>query len=303
MTQSVLILGANGKFGAAAKTAFTSAGWHVRTFDRMRGNLKDAVRGVNVVVNAWNPPSYHLWAKELLAMHQRVIDALKGSDTTVIVPGNVYVFGPQTPTPWSEHSTFAAENPLGLLRIRMEAAYRASGIKTIILRAGDFLDTRPSGGWFDMVMAKSLAKGVFTYPGATNIPHAWAYLPDMARAAVQVCEKRKDLPRFLDIPFEGYTLTAEEIATALSEILGKTIPVKKFDWLPIRPLGLFMPSLRGLPEMRYLWDTPHELDGSLLQQLLPEFRPTPLNVALQTAVAHLALDRSGVGVPRPALQS
>ncbi|MCF6316055.1 MAG: hypothetical protein L3J30_07185 [Marinosulfonomonas sp.] len=48
---------------------------------------------------------------------------------------------------------------MGRIRTEMEAAYRDSGVRTIILRAGDFIDTQASGNWFDKVMTPKLDKG------------------------------------------------------------------------------------------------------------------------------------------------
>ena len=290
MTKSVLILGANGKFGRASATEFRAAGWTVSEFDRANDDLNTAVRGMDVVVNAWNPPNYSSWKSELLPMHGRVIDALKGSDTTVIVPGNVYVFGASTPAPWGADTPHNARNPLGMLRIEMEAAYKASGVRTVILRGGDFLDTRASGNWFDMVMIKSLAKGVFTYPGDLDTPHVWAYLPDMARAAVALAKQRMDMPIFADVPFPGYTLTAREVAKGLSSALGRDVRIKTLPWWPIRMLAPFVPMFRGLPEMRYLWNTPHSLVSETFDCWLPGFEHTPVEVALAQSIAHLGLD-------------
>ncbi len=78
-------------------------------------------------------------------LHAQVIAAARQSGATVIVPGNVYVFGADTPGPWGQTTPHGAQNPLGRIRIDMEAAYRGAGVRTIILRGGDFIDTEASG--------------------------------------------------------------------------------------------------------------------------------------------------------------
>lgn len=283
MTQTALILGANGRFGRHASMAFKAAGWSVQHFDRARGDLGDAVGQADVVVNAWNPPDYTTWHKELLQIHQRVIDAARPHQTTVLVPGNVYVFGAVVEPPWSENSPRLASNPLGRLRIEMEERYRASGVKTIILRAGDFLDTEASGNWFDRIITKPLRRGRIDYPGPLDVPHAWAFLPDVARTAVALSEKRHDLPQFADIPFPGYTLTGAEIAKILSRALSRNIRAARMNWWPLRMAAPVWPMLRGLLEMRYLWDTPHCLDGSQFAKVLPDFPGTRVEAALVQA--------------------
>ena len=283
MTKTVLILGSGGRFGRNAAQAFEAAGWAVRRFDRSRDDLARSARDADVIVNGWNP-LYPDWAEQVPEQTRQVIHVARETGATVMIPGNVYVFGQQTPAPWSERSSHRAQNTLGRVRIEMEAAYAGSGVQTVILRAGDFIDTAASGNWFDMIMTKHLKKGVFTYPGNPDIPHAWAYLPDVARAAVQLAEIRDRLPVFSDIPFAGYTLTGREIAAKLSGVVGANIRLKRFSYLPVYAAVPFWRVARHLLEMRYLWTTPHWLDGSTFETLLPDFRRTPPEQALASAI-------------------
>ncbi|MFC3612509.1 epimerase [Lutimaribacter marinistellae] len=286
MTQTALILGSTGRFGRQAGKAFSDAGWRIRRFDRGRDTLTTAAQGADVIVNAWNP-QYYDWAAQLPALHAQVIEAARLADATVIVPGNVYVFGADTRPPWSGASPHRATNPLGMLRRDMEEAYRASSVRTILLRAGDFLDTEPSGNWFDKVMAAKVARGRFVYPGNPDIPHAWAFLPDLCRAAVQLADMRQELPRYTDVPFPGYAATGREMASALSRILSRDIELRKMAWWQLQVARPFWKLAPHLIEMRYLWDTPHWLDRGFFDELLPGFESTPMETALRRAVAPL----------------
>ncbi|KPD11698.1 epimerase [Phaeobacter sp. 11ANDIMAR09] len=279
MVQTVLILGASGRFGRASALAFERAGWQVKRFQRGQDDLARAAAGVDVIVNGWNP-AYPDWASQVPGLHRQVIQAAEVSGATVILPGNVYVFGPQTPSPWSENSPHAAENPLGRIRIEMEAAYRDCKAQVILLRAGDFLDTEASGNWFDAMITAKLSKGLFVSPGRADIPHSWAYLPDLAQAAVGLAERRSELPPFLDLPFAGFTLSAQEMLAILNMHLRRPAKLKQMSWLPLQLARPFWPMGRCLLEMRYLWDTPHRLSHDLLQQLLPGFQATPPEKAL-----------------------
>lgn len=283
MAQTALILGARGRFGRNAALAFEGAGWRVRCFDRAREHLRTVAIGADVIVNGWNP-AYPDWPRLVPRLTEQVIDAARFSGATVILPGNVYVFGPQTPAPWSENSPHAASNELGRIRIEMEAAYRRSGVRTIILRAGDFLDTEASGNWFDRMLIPRLGRGVFSYPGNPEIPHAWAYLPDVARAAVALAARREELPAFADIPFPGYTQSGAEMCRALEAVTGRSLQLKRLSPLPLYLARPFWPVAGRLLEMRYLWETPHWLDGTRFASLLPRFEPTPLHRALASAI-------------------
>lgn len=291
MTQTVLILGKSGRFGRNAAQAFQAAGWSVRGFDRQTGNLTDAARGVDVIVNAWNP-AYTDWAAQLPGLHKAVQEAAAIHGCCVILPGNVYVFGPDAPAPWSNKTPHLARNPLGRIRIALEQSYARAGVRTIVLRAGDFIDTCASGNWFDKIMVAKLARGVFTYPGRPDIPHAWAYLPDLARAAVALAEMRATLPVFCDVCYGGYTLSGQEMCAALP------VPARltRMNWLPLRLAAPVWPMGRCLLEMRYLWDLPHTLDNSAFDALVPDMQTTPVAQALAGAVAHVVSARRTTGV-------
>ncbi len=286
MSGNVLILGGSGRFGRNASNAFEQAAWQVHHFDRKSDDLMTAAQGMDVIVNAWNPP-YTQWAREVPRYTAEVIAAAKSSGATVILPGNVYVFGEGSPPVLDTDTPHAAKNPLGQIRIAMEAAYRDAGVKTILLRAGDFIDTEASGNWFDTMIA---AKGRITAPGDPRAKHAWAYLPDLTRAAVDLAERRDVLATFEEVPFPGYTLSLTELADHIAKASGRAQKVTRLNWLPIRLAAPFWPMGRKLLEMRYLWSMPHELSATRFNELLPEFRATDPLTAIGAAIAHLKID-------------
>ncbi|MEM1301254.1 MAG: epimerase [Pseudomonadota bacterium] len=282
MSQTVLILGGSGRFGRHATIAFATAGWEVRQFNRASDNLWDAAWGADVIVNAWHMAPQD-WAAQVPKLHAEVREVALASGATVIIPGNIYAFGDTMPEVLNADTPQLPSTPYGQVRKDMEAAYRRDGVRTIILRAGDFLDDAPSGNWFDRIMTAKLAKGVFVYPGPTDVSHAWAFLPDMARAAVALAEMRHDLSTFEDIPYAGLTLTGQEMQTLLEQIAGTPLRTRRFPWVPVRLTALFLHLSRYLAAMKYLWDRPHRLDGTRLAQLLPDHRDSSALSALAAA--------------------
>jgi nucleoside-diphosphate-sugar epimerase len=290
MGKTVLVLGGKGRFARHSAEAFGSAGWVVRRASR-KDDLVQAAQGADVIVMGWHPPTYDLWAEQMPALHARVQEAAKASGALVLVPSNVYVFGEGSGPLWAADTPHAATNPLGRLRAEVDASYARSGARAVILRAGDYIDPVPSGNWFDRFMAARLAKGVFRYPGRPDVPHAWAYLPDLARAAVALLEEPARYEGVTEVLFPGYSLTGGEMAEALGRVAGRKVALRAFPWWQLQLLRPVMPVLAGVFEMRYLWNTPHRLEGSALQALAPEFVPTPLDEALRAATAHLFAGR------------
>ena len=283
MSGTVLVLGASGRFGRHAAEAFWNRGWRVKTFDRSTDDLVDAARDVDVIVNGWNPP-YPAWEREVPKLTEQVIAAARASDATVILPGNVYVFGADAPECFDEETPHLAKNPLGRVRIEMEDTYRRSGVQTVILRGGDFIDTEASGNWFDAVITSKINKGGFVAPGSHDAIHAWAYLPDMARASVLLAEKRRELEQFEDIPFSGLTLSLEELRQLCEAEAVRPLKMRSFPWLAIHLAGLVWPMGRHLAEMRYLWSKPHYIDGTRFDAILPDFQMTQADEAISIAL-------------------
>jgi nucleoside-diphosphate-sugar epimerase len=280
MNKTVLIAGANGHFGRAAAVAFASAGWDVRRYQR-GSDMAVAAMGAAVIVNALNPPNYANWAKNIPAITAQVIAAAKASGARVIIPGNVYNFG-TAPAPWGPDTPQIATTRKGRARIDMETAYRNSGVKTLILRGGDFIADGQSRTVFAM-MTKSLAKGKLVRFGDAEANHAYAYLPDMARAAVELAQ-HPNLPDFADIPFAGLTFSPDDLRDEAQRQLGRKVKMATFGWGMMRLAAPFWELAREFFEMRYLYDHPHSLDPAPMAALLPNFQGAKLADVVAQAI-------------------
>jgi nucleoside-diphosphate-sugar epimerase len=282
MSGTVLILGASGKIGQHAARAFAAAGWEVRRWTRGT-DMTAAAAGADVIVNGLNPPAYHDWARQIPAITAQVIAAARATGATAIIPGNVYAFG-DTGGVWSEHTPQRPVSRKGQIRATMEAAYRDSGVQTIVLRAGNFIDPEGNGDVMRLFILRDIAKGRITRGGGADVQQAYAFVPDWARAAVMLAEQRTTLARFEDVPFPGHAFTTTELQTELQSALGRPLKMSAFPWWLMRLLSPFWELARELTEMRYLWDTPHSLSGEKLSRLLPDFRATDLRTVMRAGL-------------------
>ena len=107
-------------------------------------------------------------------------------NATFMLPGNVYNYGEPMPAVLAQDTVQHPTTRKGRIRCEIEAllAQRAArGLDGVVIRAGDFFGGG-TGSWLDLVITKSLGAGKLVYPGPLDRPHAWAYLPDLARAFV-----------------------------------------------------------------------------------------------------------------------
>jgi len=273
MTKTVLILGGSGKIGRHSAAAFRKAGWQVRLFDRSRDDMTKAALGCDVIVNGLNPPNYHDWAGIIPKITAQVIAAARASGAMVVIPGNVYNFGrvlhdidedtPQTPC-----------SRKGRIRGEMERAYRDSGVQTLILRAGNFIDPERNGDVMSMLLLGGAKRGRIQAMGDPDAMQPYAYMPDWARAVVSLVEMRDSLADFEDVPFPGHSFSVNELRARLEVELHRPLRLSRFPWWMMRLASPVWELARELCEMRYLWDMPHRLSGKKFHRLLPGFEPS-----------------------------
>ena len=324
---TVLVLGATGRFGRHATAAFAAGGWHVRALarrpdagpgsgagvgtgeaghgidarpadvERRTGDVLDATAlaaaadGADVIVNALNPP-YGRWAREVPALTGAVLGAARTSGATVMLPGNVYAFGASMPARLDASVPDAPTTALGRVRARLEARHRAAaddGVRTIVVRAGDFVEGVATGNWFEDHVLRRAAAGRVTYPGRLDAAHAWAWLPDLGRAFAALAARRDALDPFHVVGFPGWTLTGAELVATLERALGRPLAVDRMPWPLLRLVAPFSRDVAGALSMRYLWERPHAIDGAELARRLPGFRATPVEDGLGEALARLGL--------------
>lgn len=306
-----LVLGANGRIGRACATAFRDAGWTVRGLVRpgtaarppdgvepVAADGGDAVgvaaaaRGADVVINALNVP-YERWREAVPAFTAAALAAQRAAGALLMLPGNVYNFGAGMPPLLGPATPQRPTTRKGEIRVALERTLREAcardGLVTAVVRAGDVYGGDGRGAWFDRVVAAKAAKGVVTYPGPLDVVHAWAYLPDLARAFVAVATQRAHLKGFADLPFPGHAVTGRALVAAIAAALGRPVTARGLPWPLLKLAGLVRPDLREIAEMAYLWRVPHALDGAALATLVGPPPSTPLEAAVAQALAAMGM--------------
>lgn len=305
MKGQILVLGAAGRLGFAAAEAFRDAGWSVKglvrpgaewraprgivvieTNDRAVA-VKEA-RGTDIVLHALNAP-YTGWARHALPLAYSAIEAAEQSGATLMFPGNVYNYGASMPPVLDETMPMQPTSRKGKLRNEVELRLREAsdrGVRTIILRAGDFFG-RGQGSWFDLVLIKELAQNRITYPGPLDVVHEWAYLPDYVEALVRLAAVRAALEPFATFGFSGHAVTGQEFVSAIAKASGRALKIGHINWWMMRTFGSIWKMGRELTEIGYLWQVPHQIDGSKLATAIGKVPHTPLDTAVARALREL----------------
>jgi nucleoside-diphosphate-sugar epimerase len=295
--KTILVLGATGGVGGAAARAFARRGWTIRALVRdvasaakrwegseaqplwIKGDAMSAddvlaaAEGVAAIVHAVNPPGYRDWEKLVLPMTDNTIAAARAIGARIIVPGNVYNYGPDA---FDDPTEDSPQNPVtrkGAIRVEMEKRLeRASGegVRVLIVRCGYFFGPGASNNWFSQGLVKPGTRVTsISYPGKAGVGHQWAYLPDVGETMARLMEREADLERYASFNFEGHwDPDGERMTTAIRNVVGGEVSVKPMAWFLMMLASPFVTTLREIREMRYLWKVPLRMRNGKLVKFL-----------------------------------
>ena len=310
-----LIIGADGGIGGEIAKALNARGWSVRALTRRTGakaatddwrgpvawirgdamraaDVIAAAKDASIIVHAANPPGYQIWRGLAMPMLANSIAAAKASGARLMFPGNVYNYGPDAFALLRETSPQHPLTRKGKIRVEMEEMLRAAaneGVRSVVVRAGDFFGPHQPASWFKSLMitpGKPVTSVI--YPGDFETGHAWAYLPDLAETFAEIADREADLPVFDTFHFGGHWIARGiDFAEAVRRAGGH--PRASIKRLPLwfHVATPFVGFLREAKEMSYLWQVPVQLDNAKLAKFLGAEPHTPLEAALTVTLIEL----------------
>lgn len=313
--KTALILGATGGFGGELGQCMASRGWHVRAATRNKSDasataspgkpgaidwvyadldapetLSAVAKNVDVIVHAVNVP-YPKWDPIMFQYTQSIIELAKTANAHLLFVGNIYNAGIPTDGVITEHTKDAPIADKGRIRAELEQLILKAtqdGLRATVMRFGDFFGPNvPTANWFNMC-TKDVHKNKMSHAGPLEIPHTWSYLPDAAEATEAVLNIRiadNSLPNHMVLPFAGHVFSFAQLHQVLQGISGKPVKISSIPWGLFKALALFMPVMRDVLSMRYLWQHDIRMDGTALEALLGDaLEQTPLEEAIKSIV-------------------
>jgi len=309
--RSALVLGATGGVGGAIAARLIRDGWHVRALARnsadaaaswrqdcpapdfVSGDAMDADSvtraatlggNVDVIVHAVNPPGYRNWSSLVLPMIDNTITAARAAGgARVVLPGTVYNYDPARTDVIDEHSAQNARTKKGRIRVELERrlALAAPDVPSLVLRAGDFFGPGTRASWFAQAMVQP-GRPVQKFTSmARGVPHAYAYLPDLAAAFAGLLAVSEKLRPVEVLQFAGHwDATGTQIRDAVRRVVGRDVPESAFPWWIMRLAAPFGGFPKEAVEIEPIWKNPVRLDNGRLVSLLGAEPHTALDQAM-----------------------
>ncbi len=226
-------------------------------------------------------------------MLDNTLAAAKASGARIVLPGNVYNYGPAIVPRIAEDAPQHPVTRKSAIRVELErrlaAAVEAGHAKALIVRTGDFFGPGAANNWLGQaIVAPGSRPRIVRNPGRCGVGHQWAFLPDVAETMVRLLD-RAALPALARFHMDGHwDVDGRQMVEAIVRVLGNlTVPIRPLAWWSIRLASFVAQTPRELTEMRYLWQSPIRMANDRLLGELGEEPHTPLDEAVRVTLIGL----------------
>jgi nucleoside-diphosphate-sugar epimerase len=208
----------------------------------------------------------HAWPKAMT----NVLNGCASHRARLVFVDNLYMYGPQT-TPLTE--TMALTNMGGKPGARAEvtrlwmAAANANRVKVTALRASDFYGPGVASSQLGSQAIGAIGEGkkamLLLLP---DVMHDFVYVDDFARAVESLLLADDDcFGHAWHVP-TAPTLTPRAILQMAADRLEKRLVISALSPSLLPVLGLVVPMLKEMSEMRFQFDRPYLVDSSKFQK-------------------------------------
>src|SRR5262245_61197888 len=207
-----------------------------------------------------------VWKKSWPKAMANLLAAAEATNVRIVHIDNMYMYGPQEAAlhedmPLTHHGVKPA--------VRAEAtrmwqkAARAGLIRWAALRAPDFYGPGVSRSHIGETGLGLVAQGkAATLLMAPDRPHAFAYVPDIARAAVTLLDAGDDaFNQAWHVPCAP-TRTPRQLLAIGADAVGQELKLMSIPSGLLPVLGAVIPFFREYAEMRFTWDRPYQVDAT-----------------------------------------
>ncbi len=303
------IIGASGAIGRSVADAFHAGGASLRLVGRRKSPLAGAARpgdelvmadvgtlqGCRSALEGADAAVYTLglpYTTEAFASYPPMMEAFLTAAREqglkrILLISNVYPYGlPQGPRVAETHP----RNPVmakGEYRKAQEdilLSASSPALETISLRLPDFYGPGVESSLLTMAAKAAAAGGTATLLGPADTPHEFVFTPDVGPVVKALLEHQGPVAGAYNFAGAG-TISQRALAELMFKAAGHPAKLRVLPPWQQNLVGLFMPVLRELKDVRYLSETPVLLDDTKLRSLLPGVTKTPYEEGARLTVA------------------
>jgi len=197
---------------------------------------------------------------------ENLIKVCEASHARMVFVDNLYMYGPQQ-DPLREDMPLTDDGIKPAVRAEVTrlwmAASAAGRVRVAALRAPDFYGPGVTQSHLGELAFGALADGKrATLIAPPDMPHDFAYVPDIARAVLSLLDASDDaFGQAWHMPCAP-TRTPREILQLGADALPVKLRITALPLWLLPVIGIGSPMMREMAEMRFQWDRPYRVDAA-----------------------------------------
>jgi nucleoside-diphosphate-sugar epimerase len=238
-----------------------------------------------VVYQALNPP-YDQWPQMFPPLQRAALAAARAAGARYVSIDNLYGYG-RFDGPLTEQSPLRATTRKGKVRAAMTRevleAHERGDVRAAVLQAADYYGPGVLLSAFGVRTVRPMLAGkAAEIVGSADLPHSYAYIEDVGRAAAALGTRDEALGRVWFAPHAPAIAQRAMVEEACSQV-GIAPRVNVIGPIMMRLAGLFVPGARESVEMLYQFTEPFVVSSVAIESALG-LRPTPIAEGLKRTI-------------------
>jgi nucleoside-diphosphate-sugar epimerase len=296
------LLGANGNIAKVISQELGQLGLPVRqvsrnpksvnpTDDLVTADLKDPLQVRNAIKDssivflvAGITYKTAIWQTDWPIIMRNTLDACIATGAKLVFFDNMYALDPAHIGHLTEETPLNPVSKKGLVRKQildmLWQEVNSGKITAMVVRAADFYGPGANNSFLNELVINRMKAGKnpqWLYDGTKR--HSFTYIPDAGKATAFLAMQDQAWNQTWNLPTDSSYPSGLEITQVLNELLSKKAKLQVMADLMVLILGLFIPPLKEIRELKYQSAEDYRLDSSKLEKFFG-IKPTPFREGL-----------------------
>ena len=251
--------------------------------------VSDAVKGSEIVfLVAGVTYKTAIWKHDWPIIMRNTLDACTAHAAKLVFFDNMYALDPAQVGHLTEETPLNPQSEKGKVRKQiLEMLWKevkSGKLKAIVARAADFYGPGANNSVLNELVINRMKAGKnpqWLYSGDKK--HSFTYIPDAGKATAFLALQESAWNQTWNLPTDPSYPSGRKITSILNRLLSKNAKLQVMSSMMISLLGLFIPVLKEVKELRYQSDQDYCLDSSKIEKAYG-LKPTPIEQGLKECI-------------------
>jgi len=240
-----------------------------------------------------------LWQERWPVLIKTVVSACREHGAKLVFFDNVYAIGGDNVRHITEESLISPSSKKGEVRALVDRHIlenvEKGAIEAIIARAPDFFGPIKDKSLTMNLIYDNFQKGKpAQWFCNADLVHTTGYTPDLGKGTAMLGNTAEAYNQIWNLPVDPTPITGRQWAELFAEAMGVKNKMQVLPSWGLRLLGIFVPILGEMYEMRYQYDREYFFDSQKFMKKF-NYQPTTNQRAVEETVAALSANVSSPG--------